>query len=92
MISRRCRRARSSIYQPFPAFRPRRPMSHWYGHTPSCARLQQRAVYGLVEIYRDEIKRAQLVRSSYTTCAELALIPLLRANAVVRMRSVINAE
>jgi len=45
--------------------------AHWYGHAHHAPELQPRAVYGLVEIYRDEIKRAQLVANPgcYTTCA-----------------------
>ena len=42
------------------------------------------AVYGLTEVYRDEVAKARLVANPgcYTTCAQLALIPLLRANAI----------
>ena len=44
---------------------------------PSC---RQEAVYGLVEIHRREIKKAQLVANPgcHTTCAQLPLIPLIR--------------
>ena len=44
-----------------------------------CARTAAGAVYGLTEIYRDKIKAARLVANPgcYTSCAELALIPLL---------------
>ena len=68
--------------------------AHWYGHAHHAPELQPRAVYGLVEIYRDEIKRAQLVANPgcYTTCAELALIPLLRANAIDPDAIVIDAK
>ena len=42
--------------------------------------LQKEAVYGLIELYRDEIKTARLVANPgcYTTCAQLPLIPLLQ--------------
>src|SRR5882757_9043975 len=68
--------------------------AHWYGHAHHAPELQPRAVYGLVEIYRDEIKGAQLVANPgcYTTCAELALIPLLRANVVDPDAIVIDAK
>jgi N-acetyl-gamma-glutamyl-phosphate reductase len=66
----------------------------WYGHDHKAVELQARAVYGLSEVYRDEIKRAQLVANPgcYTTCAELPLIPLLRANAIETDGIVIDAK
>ena len=47
------------------------------------------AVYGLTEVYRDEVAKARLVANPgcYTTCAQLPLIPLLRANAIDPARS-----
>jgi N-acetyl-gamma-glutamyl-phosphate reductase len=56
--------------------------------------LQQEAVYGLTEIYRREIKAARLVANPgcYTTCAELALIPLLKAKAIDADEIVIDAK
>src|SRR5215471_17662598 len=35
--------------------------ARWYGHPHAAPELQQEAVYGLTEIYRDEIKAARLV-------------------------------
>jgi N-acetyl-gamma-glutamyl-phosphate reductase len=51
-------------------------------------------VYGLVEVYRDRIRAARLVANPgcYTTCAELALIPLIRAKAVDADEIVIDAK
>jgi N-acetyl-gamma-glutamyl-phosphate reductase len=68
--------------------------ARWYGHEHHAPELQRRAVYGLVEVYRDEIKRAQLVANPgcYTSCAELALIPLLRAGAIDPDEIVIDAK
>jgi N-acetyl-gamma-glutamyl-phosphate reductase len=68
--------------------------AHWYGHTHAAPELQKKAVYGLTEIYRNEIKSAQLVANPgcYTTCAELALIPLLRAKAIDPDEIVIDAK
>jgi N-acetyl-gamma-glutamyl-phosphate reductase len=56
--------------------------------------LQPQAVYGLTEIYRHEIKTARLVANPgcYTTCAELALIPLLKAKAIDADEIVIDAK
>ncbi len=66
----------------------------WYGHAHAAPELQQKAVYGLTEIYRAEIKAAQLVANPgcYTSCAELALIPLLRAKAIDPDEIVIDAK
>src|SRR5262245_22810322 len=68
--------------------------ARWYGHEHHAPELQRQAVYGLVEVYRDEIKRAQLVANPgcYTACAELALIPLLRAKAINPDEIVIDAK
>jgi N-acetyl-gamma-glutamyl-phosphate reductase len=54
--------------------------ARWYGHAHQAPELQKQAVYGLTEIYRRDIKTARLVANPgcYTTCAELALIPLLK--------------
>jgi len=68
--------------------------ARWYGHAHAAPELQQDAVYGLAEIYRDEIKAARLVANPgcYTTCAELALIPLLKAKAIDADEIVIDAK
>jgi N-acetyl-gamma-glutamyl-phosphate reductase len=56
--------------------------------------LQKEAVYGLVEVYREDIKKARLVANPgcYTTCAQLALIPLLKAKAIDPDEIVIDAK
>src|ERR1700728_3725219 len=56
--------------------------ARWYGHAHTASELQKDAVYGLTEIYRSQIKAARLVANPgcYTTCAELALIPLIKAS------------
>jgi len=68
--------------------------ARWYGHAHAAPELQQEAVYGLTEIYRSEIKAARLVANPgcYTTCAELALIPLLKAKAIDADEIVIDAK
>jgi N-acetyl-gamma-glutamyl-phosphate reductase len=68
--------------------------ARWYGHEHHAPELQRQAVYGLAEIYRDEIKRAHLVANPgcYTTCAQLPLIPLLRAKAIDPDEIVIDAK
>ena len=66
----------------------------WYGHPHAAPELQKKAVYGLSEIYREKIKKAQLVANPgcYTSSAELALIPLLQANAIDPDAIVIDAK
>ena len=68
--------------------------ARWYGHAHAAPELQQQAVYGLTEIYRPQIKAARLVANPgcYTTCAELALIPLLKAKAIDPDEIVIDAK
>jgi N-acetyl-gamma-glutamyl-phosphate reductase len=68
--------------------------AHWYGHAHAAPALQRGAVYGLTEIYRSKIKAARLVANPgcYTTCAELALIPLLKAKAIDPDEIVIDAK
>jgi N-acetyl-gamma-glutamyl-phosphate reductase len=66
----------------------------WYGHEHAAPELQREAVYGLVEIHRKAIKRARLVANPgcYTTCAQLALVPLLSAKAIDPDEIVIDAK
>jgi N-acetyl-gamma-glutamyl-phosphate reductase len=66
----------------------------WYGHEHHAPELQTEAVYGLVEIHRDAIKKARLVANPgcYTSCAELPLIPLIRAKAIDLDNIVIDAK
>jgi N-acetyl-gamma-glutamyl-phosphate reductase len=68
--------------------------ARWYGHEHYAPELQGRAVYGLTEIYRRDIKRAHLVANPgcYTTSAQLPLIPLLKAKAIDPNEIVIDAK
>ena len=68
--------------------------ARWYGHAHHAPQLQREAVYGLVEIYRDRIRPARLVANPgcYTTCAQLALTPLLAAKAIDPDEIVIDAK
>jgi N-acetyl-gamma-glutamyl-phosphate reductase len=66
----------------------------WYGHEHHAPEIQREAVYGLVEVYRNDIRKARLVANPgcYTTCAQLALLPLLRAKAIDPDEIVIDAK
>jgi N-acetyl-gamma-glutamyl-phosphate reductase len=68
--------------------------ARWYGHDHHAPELQTEAVYGLVEVYRDRIKTARLVANPgcYTTCAQLPLVPLLRAKAIDPDEIVVDAK
>jgi N-acetyl-gamma-glutamyl-phosphate reductase len=56
----------------------------FYGHDHPAPELLKRAVYGLPEVYREEIKAALLVASPgcYPTSILLPLIPLLRSGLI----------
>jgi N-acetyl-gamma-glutamyl-phosphate reductase len=68
--------------------------ARWYGHEHHAPELQKEAVYGLTEVYRVPIAKARLVANPgcYTTCAQLPLIPLLRAGAIDPDEIVIDAK
>src|SRR3984893_18365593 len=68
--------------------------ARWYGHEHHAPELQRDAVYGLTEVYRSDIAKARLVANPgcYTTCAQLALIPLLAARAIDPDEIVVDAK
>ncbi len=56
----------------------------WYGKAHAAEALQQEAVYGLTEFYRDEIARARVVAGTGCNAAagQYALRPLIEARAI----------
>lgn len=66
----------------------------WYGHPHQALELQQEAVYGLVELYREDIRKARLVANPgcYTTTAILPIVPLIEAGAIEPDHIVIDAK
>jgi N-acetyl-gamma-glutamyl-phosphate reductase len=68
--------------------------ARWHGHEHFAPALQKEAAYGLTEIYREKIKSARLVANPgcYTTCAQLALIPLLKTKAIDPDEIVVDAK
>jgi N-acetyl-gamma-glutamyl-phosphate reductase len=66
----------------------------WYGHAHLAPELQTQAVYGLVEIHRDELRHAKLIANPgcYTSGAQLPLIPLIKAEAIELDDIVIDAK
>jgi N-acetyl-gamma-glutamyl-phosphate reductase len=67
-------------------FRLRDPEAYarWYGHPHLALDLQDEAVYGLTEFYREEIRGARLVAGTGCNAATglYAILPLLRARAI----------
>ena len=53
----------------------------WYKMTHAAPQLISQAVYGLCELYKDDIAKAMLVANPgcYPTCVSLPLLPLLQA-------------
>jgi N-acetyl-gamma-glutamyl-phosphate reductase len=68
--------------------------ARWYGGEHLAPDLQKEAAYGLVEIHRDQIRKARLVANPgcYTTCAQLPLIPLILAQAIDVDEIVVDAK
>jgi N-acetyl-gamma-glutamyl-phosphate reductase len=68
--------------------------ARWYGEPHYAPELQKEAVYGLVEVHRERIRSASLVANPgcYTTCAQLPLLPLIKARAIDLDEIVIDAK
>jgi N-acetyl-gamma-glutamyl-phosphate reductase len=76
-------------------FRLRDPAVYerWYGTAHAAAALLAEAVYGLPELHRDEIVKADLVAAPgcYPTAAGLALAPLARAGLIETTGVIVDA-
>ncbi len=68
--------------------------AEWYGHAHRAPDLQKEAVYGLTEIWREDVRKARLVANPgcYPTSVQLPLIPLLEADAIDADDIVIDAK
>jgi N-acetyl-gamma-glutamyl-phosphate reductase len=68
--------------------------ARWYGDAHHAPELQGEAVYGLVELHRERIKKSRLVANPgcYTTCAILPLVPLIKAKAIDPDEIVVDAK
>jgi len=66
----------------------------WYNVEHPDPQRMAKTVYGLPELYRDQIKKASLVANPgcYPTSAILALAPLLRAGAISREGIIIDSK
>lgn len=65
----------------------------WYGAEHRAAALLDEAVYGLPELFRDDLAGARLVAAAgcYPTAAALALSPLVRGGLVERSGIIVDA-
>jgi N-acetyl-gamma-glutamyl-phosphate reductase len=76
-------------------FRLRDPESYprWYGTEHVVPELLSQAVYGLPELFRDDLRTATLTAAAgcYPTAAALALAPLVRGGLVERTGIVVDA-
>jgi N-acetyl-gamma-glutamyl-phosphate reductase len=68
--------------------------AEWYGLEHADPGRLSQAVYGLPEIYRERIQRADLVANPgcYPTSAILALAPLLRAGAILPRGIIVDSK
>jgi N-acetyl-gamma-glutamyl-phosphate reductase len=68
--------------------------AHWYGTPHRAPDLQAEAVYGLTEFARADIRSARLVANPgcYPTGAQLALVPLIRAQLIALDDMIIDAK
>jgi len=68
--------------------------AQWYGKPHDAPELQAKAVYGLPELYREDIRRASLVAcpGCYPTAALIALVPLLERRLIAKDDIIIDAK
>ena len=68
--------------------------SAWYRKERNDQELAEKAVYGLPELYRQEIRKAQLIGcpGCYPTASLLALSPLLKQGLIVPETAIIDAK
>lgn len=66
----------------------------WYKHTAPEEKYLSQAVYGLSEIYEEEIKGAALIANPgcYPTATSLGLLPILKANLADSKTIIIDAK
>ena len=70
-----------------------RDYEEWYGHAHQTPELLEKAVYGLVERHRSELRDTQLVAAPgcYPTATTLALAPFIDANVVATSEIIVIA-
>lgn len=65
----------------------------WYGFTHDQPELLREAVYGLPELYREELRDTRLIATPgcYVTAASMAIAPLVRAGIIEPTRVIVDA-
>lgn len=58
--------------------------AQWYGFEHTCPEMMPQVAYGMPELFRDEIKQANIIANPgcYPTSILLALLPLVKANLI----------
>ena len=66
----------------------------WYNFKHKCPELLEKSVYGLCELYRDDIKSADFIANPgcYTTTSILPLYPLLKSGLIKSDHIIIDAK
>ncbi len=66
----------------------------WYGIIHKAPQFIEEAVYGLSELYREQVKHARLLANPgcYTTCSILALYPLVKEGLIKPQSIIIDAK
>lgn len=66
----------------------------WYKSEHGSPELIEKAVYGLCEVYRDQIAKSSLIANPgcYTTCSILSLLPLVREGLIDPGSIIIDAK
>lgn len=66
----------------------------WYGVPHGSPNLIDKAVYGLCELKREDIQKADLIANPgcYTTCSILSLMPLIKNNLINKDSIIVDAK
>lgn len=68
--------------------------SHWYGMEHACPDLIEEAVYGLPEMYREQVRDARIVANPgcYPTAVQLGFLPLIKNDLVDNTRLIADCK
>lgn len=66
----------------------------WYAHSQPEDQYLEKAVYGLTEIFMEEIKKSNFIANPgcYPTATQLAVIPALKSNLIDRNTIIVDAK
>ena len=66
----------------------------WYGKEAPASEVQEKATFGLAEIYQEKIKKAAFISNPgcYSTAALLGLIPIIKTESVTKKGIIIDAK